>query len=429
MKKIEYFLLIIVVLLILVQSCKTFGKYQYGVSEKLKITSDKFYANGEVLYDKYVLEDNKSVITNVSINNFIDDDQTDLDITFEVSIVSNIFNLLIDDTVFEDGKSTIVVNGKQKNTKNLNIAFALKDGKTLTDSTNILLEIKTISPYTKDVLTKQITIENKENLNEHIILKRDVWSSGLSGDGVRYIGKSPDNYVCFGTTDKDTCLGNKDVYMYRIIGVFKDSSNINHTKLIKYKQLKNKSVWYTSDAKATWGTSVINRNINGSHFLTKTGTYPYLVTTSPWYSSIVKWDYKSFIGHSGTFTDAYLRELKAPTYPGLIGLMYDSDIGLALGNSGLSTTAWRNSSNPLKESWLHQNNNDTSVSTTEWTISIYCYACTHYYANGITRAGTLDAIRFEIDAFSSRPVFYLTESMKYVSGNGEKTNPYIIENS
>lgn len=429
MKKIKYYLLIAIFLLILLQASNTLGKYQYGVSEKLEITSDKFYANGAVLYDKYVLEDGQSVITDVSINNFIEDDQTDLDITFEISITSDIFDLLIDDTLVTDGKTTITVSGKQKNTKDLNISFVKKDGKTFTDSTDVLLEINTISPYTKNVLSKKITIVDEKNLNEHIILKRDVWQSGLSGDGLRYIGKTPDNYACFGTTNKTTCLGNEDVYMYRIIGVFKDSSSVNHTKLIKYKQLKNTSLWYSKNSEATWGTSTIRRNINGSHYLTKTSTYPYFVTSTSWYSAIVTWNYKSFIGHSGTFTDAYDREKKASTYPGLIGLMYDSDIGLALGEIGLKTTAWRDYSYPLLNSWLHQSNNDTSVSQDEWTISVYCYACSHYYANGITIGGTIDAIRFSINPLSSRPVFYLTENMKYVSGNGKKTNPYIIENS
>lgn len=429
MKKIKYFLLIAIFLLILLQASNTLGKYQYGVSEKLEITSDKFYANGAVLYDKYVLEDDQSVITDVSINNFITDDQTDLDITFEINITSDIFDLLIDDTLVTDGKTTITVNGKQKNTKDLNISFVKKDGKTFTDSTDVLLEINTISPYTKNVLSKKITIVDEKNLNEHIILKRDVWQSGLSGDGLRYIGKAPDNYACFGTTNKTTCLGNEDVYMYRIIGVFKDSYNVNHTKLIKYKQLKDKSLWYSKDSTASWEISVVNSNINGSHFLTKTATYPYLATDTAWYSSIMDWDFRSVIGAGSKFKDAYAREQNAPIYNSKIGLMYDSDIGLALGESGLNTTAWRNTSYPLVNSWLHQSNNDTSVSQYEWTISVYCNGCSHYYANGITPQGTLDALRYNVYANSSRPVFYLTENMKYVSGNGKKTNPYIIENS
>ena len=30
-------------------------------------------------------------------------------------------------------------------------------------------------------------------------------------------GTNPDNYVCFGTTDKSACTANQDKYMYRVI--------------------------------------------------------------------------------------------------------------------------------------------------------------------------------------------------------------------
>ena len=66
----------------------------------------------------------------------------------------------------------------------------------------------------------------------------------LEGDGYRYTGSgavgadtNPNNFICFGTTDKSACTANQDKYMYRVLGVFSDANGKNHVKLIKYKQL------------------------------------------------------------------------------------------------------------------------------------------------------------------------------------------------
>ena len=71
-----------------------------------------------------------------------------------------------------------------------------------------------------------------------------LWSSGLEGDGYRYVGSgaydsatTPNNFICFGTTDKTECKNNEAKYMYRIIGVFEGSDGEQHLKLISLKQL------------------------------------------------------------------------------------------------------------------------------------------------------------------------------------------------
>lgn len=182
---------------------------------------------------------------------------------------------------------------------------------------------------------------------------------------------------------------------------------------------------------ATWGTSVLKDNINGAHFLTNTSTYPYLAVDTKWYKAIMLWNYSGLIRSSSSdvFLDTFEDENKAAKYSYKIGLMYLTDIGLGLDKSGLNVKVWRNSENPLIKSWLHQKNNDISVSNIEWTMSIYCNGCTHFYANGITAAGTVDAIRYEVTPYSSRPVFYLIDEMEYVSGTGTIGNPYIITNN
>lgn len=430
MKK-RYILIILLLALIMGFRTLSLAKYKFGISKEVKLSSEKFYANGNILYDTYVKEDEETLITNLSLDNYVSNDFNNLDTVFEISIISDIYDLKIGDEISDDGKMEITVAGNSSNSKNLNLSLVQKEGTSFNNTATVNLNIKTTSPYEKTILNKQITIVDEKNLSEHIILKRLVWLSKLKHDGYRYIGINPDNYVCFGTNSKNECVNDQDKYMYRIIGVFYDSNDVKHTKLIKYKQLKNKSLWFNTDSTATWGTSTVKDKINGTHFLTNTSAYPYLETNSKWYESIILWNYSGLIraSSSDVFTRVYNSELEATKYYYKIGLMYLSDIGLSLGERGLNTYVWRNTEYPLINSWMHQNNNDTSIDSVEWTMSIYCNGCSHFYANGITSNGTIDSVRYNVDPHSSRPVFYLTDSMEYVSGNGTKNNPYIIINN
>lgn len=422
----KFLMIIAVILFLSISTSYTGARYKFDVSNSTEITSDKMYNSADVLYDKYVKEDNQSLIINLVLNNYVSSNETDLDTVFEVSVDSSIFGLVINDKISDDNKMNITIAGGTKTTENYTLKLVLREGASFNGKESIGLSVKSISPYTKDVLNKTITVVDEKNFAEHVILKRMVWQSELTNDGYRYTGLNPDNYVCFGTDNKNDCINDPDTYMYRIIGVFKDSSNVNHVKLIKYKQLKNKSLWYGSDSTASWDTSLIRANVNGSHFLTNISSYPYLSTDTLWYSSIIDWNFALVMRFGGTFEDAYKRELTASTSSSKIGLMYDSDIGLALGSVGIKTSAWRNTDYPLLNSWLHQSNNDTSVSADEWTISVYCNGCSHYYANGITSTGTLNSFRYSVYSYSSRPVFYLDNGVEYVSGTGTLDNPYMI---
>ena len=100
-------------------------------------------------------------------------------------------------------------------------------------------------------LTYVVTWDSNLTLAENLIKYRDLWQSGLEGDGYRFTGSgnatastSPKNFICFGTTDKSTCTSNPSTYMYRIIGVFADEKGDNHVKLIKYTQLQTAYVWH-----------------------------------------------------------------------------------------------------------------------------------------------------------------------------------------
>ena len=99
--------------------------------------------------------------------------------------------------------------------------------------------------------------------------KSEMWDSPLEGDGYRYVGENPNNYVCFGTTDKATCTGNTDLYMYRIIGIFEDDSGNEHLKLIKKETLDTSYAWHSdSSADTDWNESDLYKGLNGNYFLT-----------------------------------------------------------------------------------------------------------------------------------------------------------------
>ena len=114
-----------------------------------------------------------------------------------------------------------------------------------------------------------------------LIASGNLWQSGLEGDGYRFTGSgtatdstSPKNFICFGTTDKNTCTANPETYMYRIIGVFADENGDNHVKLIKYTQLGDYE-WNSSHSDVDWENSTLYAGLNGSYFLTNT-TYSYM---------------------------------------------------------------------------------------------------------------------------------------------------------
>ena len=299
-----------------------------------------------------------------------------------------------------------------------------------------------------------------------LINSGNLWQSGLEGDGYRFVGSgnatastSPKNFICFGTTDKDTCTANPRKYMYRIIGVFADENGDNHVKLIKYTQLSTAYAWNAdSGTDIDWADSDLYKGLNGSYFLTNT-TYSYMQDAT-WLNKITDWKWsavntKSFEDQTNnpyyfknTGKGIYLHEMNKGTSSDTsctnyneaainclggswttptakIGLMYASDYALSLGQAALSYTSYLNKST-LKTGWMHQSNNDTSADTFEWTISRFGEdSSSHWHAWLVDAAGSV----YYTDAdneFGSHAVFYL-ESNISGSGEGALENPIILD--
>lgn len=254
---------------------------------------------------------------------------------------------------------------------------------------------------------------------------------------------APDNYICFGTTDKDSCVGNTDVYMYRIIGIFKDSDGNNHLKLIKKEALNTAYRWkYATDIDTNWENSDLYNGINGSYFLSNTA-YPYMQNTD-WTDLITDWTWSAVntktYSNSGpdyaslTPDKVYYHEMNHTkkssavgswtTPKAMLGLKYVSDSLLTLGEVALGVT----SSNALLDSgWINLEHNDSDAPSydVDWTMSRY----------GANSAGLYSAWRLSASTpgfahtgmtYPARPVFYLNTDVLYDSGSGSLTDPFII---
>ena len=357
------------------------------------------------------------------------------------------------------GTDGVIVTGKVKNlvtgtNKTVTISSSVTNTENTQDSLIDNTYTITVEPYSNgDTKSFACKLHEDSPLANELIASGNLWQSGLESDGYRFTGSgnatastSPKNFICFGTTDKDTCTSNPSTYMYRIIGVFADENGDNHVKLIKYTQLG--AYEWNADYKTDidWADSDLYKGLNGNYFLTNT-TYSYMQDAT-WLNKITDWKWsavntKSYDGSSGlsyysaTAQNIYLHEMNRTgktstigewTTPiAKIGLMYVSDYMLSLGESALSYTGYSNDSTS-KTGWMHLSNNDITASSREWTIS---------------RAGADDRSQFEAwyvdwsglvhsttdrvvpSPTGARPVLYLESDVK---GEGEGTleNPIMI---
>ena len=255
--------------------------------------------------------------------------------------------------------------------------------------------------------------------NQNIASLNDELEGGL----YRYQGINVNNYICFGTNDKDTCIGNTDAYMYRIMGV--DSSN--QIKLIKKEALNETMYWYTDQTiDITWPNSLIYSSINESAFLTNATYVP-----SGWSDKIAEssWKYGDNIIFDTTASNLYsIENAWTDTISAKIGLMYTHDYyyGIKGGNNCSSSGDYET----CKTSWLHlwQNGNDIGAPNAnyEWTMSRYGkYSDGHYSAFRMNSNGSVSSSPI-INERSVRPVFYLNADETYISGTGTLDDPIII---
>ena len=284
-------------------------------------------------------------------------------------------------------------------------------------------ELRTLADY---VISQYTGVDGDNGIYYH-----DADLANSAGDNsYRYAGANPNNYVCFGS-DASTCPSDN---LYRIIGVFG-----SEVKLIKadypttsqtgtggaysntysgvgfssgnYKgnqSLSSVGVYYWNPISNIWSSSSLTTTNLNTNFLDSLGPeYSNKIASHTWYVG----------GHTtngATPKEFYNAESSGTTWSGKIGLMYVSDYGYAASNN-----YWRTNMNSYNSAsgsnWMY-------MGLYEWTISRYSRYSDYaffvydtgyvYYYYGINHA--------------VRPSFYLNSDVTYVSGDGSKNSPIIV---
>lgn len=294
--------------------------------------------------------------------------------------------------------------------------------------------------------------------------------TSLQGGLYRYQGVqgSVENYVCFGTTDKNTCVDNPNKHMYRIIGIDgnKKVKLIKDHGLYEYHHkdgggislVKGAFVWgegYDGSASTNyWNDSTIQKKLNGTLFLEET-VYNYVPDEWDQKIATVTWKYGENASVSMSANDLYLIESGfSKSVDKKIGLMYVHDYYYAYQKNGLNCystsnedlcrNSWISLFNDVRENNVyyddHTNLNSQIRKYDEWTMSIKNathssilggYMTSPYLINfeyenyeGYKKGNVLSGD--ETSKYIVRPVFYLTDSVTYQSGVGTIDDPFII---
>ena len=227
------------------------------------------------------------------------------------------------------------------------------------------------------------------------------------------------NYICFGTTNIATCTGDKQTYMYRIIGITDNSATntalgleANQLKIIRTHPPVISQRW-TTNGSLQWDGSDAQKYLNGAFLTTDKVKWKDIL----WEELIdeVYWYVGNNLNNSSTTetttksTDVYK-----------VGLMYRSDFV----NSGTQDT----------KNWLLMmngtNESKTKYSqTSEWTMSPAGNVQTNYYTyENVVWALPYTAVLayWGLGATAAiRPVYYLKSNVT-LAGEGTETSPFII---
>ncbi len=229
----------------------------------------------------------------------------------------------------------------------------------------------------------------------------------------RYQGSTVNNYICFGTKNKNDCLNDQDKYMYRIIGI---DTTTNELMIQKKEALNTKYFW--PKTATDWPNSTLYNGLIGNYFLNNK-EYSYL-QDNEWlsYISVHSWQYGELTNYNQTGMNLFKTEKDLLNhFNSKIGLINLSDFFLSYSNDATCSTA-----NACTTSWMFIKNNDPTPPRewAEWTINRYDKSNPYcigsqgqpYYVAG--------------DELSVRPVMFI--SIKKLKGLGTIKEPFILYN-
>ena len=279
-----------------------------------------------------------------------------------------------------------------------------------------------------------------------------------ASDDYRYYGSSPNNYICLDMEGGRTC---SDKHLYRIIGsIYEEKENTNRIKVIKatgltdgntsefswnytssgsynniwatvtsgnysnslssgstLMQLLNNGLWWNGASGSYYNNSTTATTVNFTNYKLSDKTKSY-ISTSRYYLGGYNTNPPLTNGMYGYERGTLRYNASRPLYwDGMVGLMYSSDYGYAAGNSCVTgTTLYNYNSSCYQKDWLYN-------SGMQWLMSPNSGDSTYAF---YTVAGRVDYYTSVNGYNSVRPVFYLKSDTNIKSGDGSKTNPYLL---
>ena len=312
-------------------------------------------------------------------------------------------------------------------------------GKSMT--AKVVIQNKSLTKTLADYVISQY---NGVQGNNNIYYHDSSLTNGAGDNSYRYAGSSDttNNYVCFGS-DAATCPEDN---LYRIIGVFdgkvklikataatssllgtdggyvngstykwsnldscpSETAHVQNNKLI---MLSNKNILSMPALEGCneWKNSELNKTNLNKNFINNIGDF---------WANLINENIWKVSGHTTTSVTAkemFTAEITnaVTTHgPSKIGLMYVSDYMYAMSKDNWILT------NPTisTENWLYSN-----FGKLEWSISPFSESSAHVFI--LTNVITYDSTYYgEV----VRPVFYLTDSAIYLSGDGTRNSPIRI---
>ena len=288
---------------------------------------------------------------------------------------------------------------------------------------NISVYVKDKFGHTSEV--KTVSLKTVSPAGNYILnsLKPSGLNTTMEGGLYRFQGTNDtvNNYICFGTLDKSTCVNDTDKYMYRIIGI---NSN-GQLKLIKKEALNIAYRWqqdYTINT--SWENTNLFNGLNDSLFLNSN----YISKT--WNNKIATtaWKYGDTLSVNYSAIDIYSIENNWNNITNAkVTLMYVHDYYYAYQSGGLNCSG-SGEFETCKTSWLFIGNSDLEPYTlNEWTMARYGYLSDYnlYVAWNVVSNGRVGYPIVQA-AFSVRPTFFLTPDVQFMSGSGTLADPILI---
>lgn len=267
---------------------------------------------------------------------------------------------------------------------------------------------------------------------------------GIDDNSYRFAGSDPNNYVCFGS-DEATCPTDS---LYRIIGLFDGKIKLVKADYAKkellgtdgdFKEIYNDYFYnyykgdlskndlatyywnYNNDPTTyksgdnTWSTSLLNKTNLNTNFLNNIGTkWENMINDTLWIIPSNNWSNVSYATPAFSYQWEVGQYASNVTYYAKIGLLYATDYGFAADPSAWSTRLYDyNVSLASDNNWLYHG-------LSEWLLSPsidYDNSILHINYQGNV------LISYGYRAGCIRPVFYLKDNVKFVSGKGTKSDP------